>query len=304
MSSVANEKSKFSFTTDTRVSRYDVLSGALTASAIIFGVLVTIMFLMWLMLFVKFGGSPPSAVVMEMTGNDNRPEGEADDWKEPGVTDFPEVETPQLADALEATTDAVSSVRAQLEKVDGSAELMGKGTGLGDIRSRGPGNGNDDIIPDAERWKVEITAATQSEYLKILESFDITLGAVSELSNLIEYVDNLTAGSPAVSNGERKVEKRLFFMNTRNKLRRWDQNKVNSAGIDLEYKLVGHFYPPQLRQQLLDIESAVYTKAGHNLLEVYRTFFRIEPEGSGYRYYVERIEYRPAPRPASPPATP
>ncbi len=293
MSSITGQRPQL--TADTRVSGYDKLSAFLVAGVVVIGFLVFLLFMIWLTLIVDFGGRKAPVVILELAGNDNRPEGVADDWLEPGVEEFPEVETPQLADALEATTEAVSTIRAQLETVDGNAAEMGAGRGLGDARARGPGSGNANIIPEADRWKIEIAASSQAEYMAILESFGITMGAVSELSNLIQYVDNLTAASPAVTDGERKDEKRLFFMNTKNRLRRWDQNKVASAGIDLKNTLVGHFYPAELRQQLLQLEAAVYDAAGKDLTEVRQTLFRVRPRGSGYEYFVENIEYRPRP---------
>ncbi len=284
-------------TTDPRVSGYDKLSAFLTASVTVFGLLVFLMFMMWLTTIVEWGSTSMPSVIQELAGNGNRPEGIADDWQPPGVEEFPEVDTPQLADSLEATTDAISSVRASLESVDGDAPEMGRGTGLGDKRARGPGNGNGNIIPEADRWKIELVASTQGEYMKILESFDITLGVVHELSNLIEYVDDLTASVGSVSENERKNESRLFFMNKKNRLRRWDQNKAESVGLELKNTLVGHFYPPALREQMLALEYEVYSKAGKTLEEVRLTEFRIRPAGSGYEYFIPQngIQYRPKP---------
>lgn len=295
MSSVISEKPQL--TADPRVSGYDQLSALLVASVSVVGFMVFLMFLIWLTMIVDWGSPKPPAVIVEMAGNDNRPEGIADDWQPPGVEEFPEVDIPQLADALEATTDAISSVRAQLEKVDGDAPEMGTGTGLGDKRARGPGSGFGDVIPEADRWKIEIVATTQGEYMKILEHFDITIGVVHELSNLIEYVDNLTAAVSTVTENERKNEGRLFFMNKKNRLRKWDQNKVESVGLELKNTLVGHFYSMELRATMLALEQEVYLKAGKGLDEVKKTEFRIRPAGSGYEYFIppNGIEFRPKP---------
>lgn len=295
MSSLITQKPEL--TTDTRVSGYDRLSAVLVAGVVIVGFLVFLLFMIWLYSVVDWGGKKDPVLILELAGNDNRPEGIADDWQEPGVEEFPEVDIPQLADALEATTDAVSSIRAQLETVDGDAAEMGRGRGLGDRRARGPGSGNADIIPEADRWKIEITASTAAEYMGVLEFFDITLGVVSQLSNRIDYVDNLTGGT-SVAAGERKDETRLFFMNSKSRLRRWDENKASDEGVDLRNTLVGHFYSAELRARLLAIEAAVYSAEGKDLTEVQRTQFRIRPSGGGYEYYIPDggIEYRPKPR--------
>jgi len=75
---------------------------------------------------------------------EEKPKGEADDAEDPGVEEFPEVETAQLANALEAVSNSVSSVQGALEKRSGTASQMGKGSGFG---SRdGGGNGGDGIL--------------------------------------------------------------------------------------------------------------------------------------------------------------
>lgn len=288
---------KPTLTADTRVSSYDKLSGFLVASVAIIGFLTFLMFLIWLTLIVDWSSPSPPPPILELAGNDNRPEGIADDWQPPGVEEFPEVDTPQLADALEATTDAISTVRAQLEKVDGDAMEMGAGQGLGDSRARGPGSGNGNIIPESERWQIEMSASTQAEYMKILEFFGIELGVVHELSNLIQYVNNLTASNSPVRNGQRKGEGRLFFMNRSRRLRKWDENKAESSGIDLENTIVGHFYSPELREKLLLLEQAEYHPQGKTLEEVKRTYFEVKPSGSGYEYTVKDMEFRPKPKP-------
>lgn len=291
-------REKVKLRADTRASNYDKTSAMLVAGVIVIGALVFILFMIWLTLF-SFG-SPPTAPppILELAGNDNRPEGVADDWQPPGVEEFPEVTEPQLADALEAVTDSISSVRAQLEKVDGNAAEMGTGSGLGDKRARGPGSGNANIIPEWERWKIEYQAGTMAEYMSILESFKIYLGAVSQVSNQILFFNDLNNSKPTLTPGNRKspMAQNLYFRNTKSRLKRWDQNKVLAGGGDVNNKIVVQFYPPEVRQMLLQKEQAVYLDDGKDLTEVRQTLFRCRPAGGGYEYYVEDIKYRPKPK--------
>lgn len=290
-------RDKVKLRADTRVSVYDQTSAMLVAGVVVIGALVFILFMVWLTLFAGKGGLEPPPPILELAGNDNRPEGVADDWQPPGVEEFPEVEEPQLADALEAVTDSISTVRAQLEKVDGNAAEMGSGSGLGDKRARGPGSGNSNIIPEWERWKIEYTASTMAEYMAILESFDIYLGSVSQISNQILFFEDLTSGRPTMTNGNRKSPRaqNLYFRNTKSRLKRWDQNKVVAGGGDLDNKIVVQFYPPAVRETLLRLEQAVYLADGKDLTEVRQTLFRCRPAGNGYEYYVEDLKYRPKP---------
>ncbi|MGI9516283.1 MAG: hypothetical protein ACR2NP_04495 [Pirellulaceae bacterium] len=282
-------------TTDPRVSAYDKTATFLVAAVVVLGFLVFVLFMIWLTLFAGAPSQKPAIAITELAGNDDRPEGVADDWQEPGVEDFPEVEQPQLADALEAVTDSVSSVRAQLEKVDGNAAQMGRGAGLGDKRQRGRGGGNSDIIPEWDRWKIEYSAGTLAEYMNILQSFGITLGCVSQVSNQIQYLSSLTNAQATITVGDRS-QAGLYFHNTRNRLRRWDQNKAAASGVDVRNKLIVHFYPTDIRQQLLELEHAEYSREGKELIEVKQTVFRVRPAGGGFEYYVESVEYRDWPK--------
>ena len=102
---------------ETAVSRYDILNGALVASIALVGFLTTMLFLIWLTTILEFKSESTGMVAYEEPFGDEKPEGYEDDILEPGVEEFPEVEEPVLKDALEAVTDAVSSVRANLEQV-------------------------------------------------------------------------------------------------------------------------------------------------------------------------------------------
>ena len=278
---------------ETRASSYDQFSAFLYASIAVIGLVVFIMFLIWLTLREY---RVPNTIIPAMTvaGNNNRPEGIADDWQPPGVEEFPEVEEPQLADALEKTTDAVSTVRAQLEAVDGEAMEMGKGTGLGDARQSGPGDGNGDVVPESERLAIEYSAGSMQEYMNILDYFQIQLAGVSKRSDQIHYVSDLISASPTSTVGVRGQETRLGFQNTKSRLRRWDFNKLNQAGIptDRDDKYAVQYYSETARQELLTKERAEYEAAGRTLMDVQRTRFNVRASGGGYEFVVVDITYR------------
>ncbi len=277
---------------DTRVSTYEKLSSFLIASIIIMGMMTLIGFMIWMTMF-EWGSHTIVTPMQEQFGNDDRPEGVADDWQEPGVEEFPEVEQPQLADALEALTDAVSSVAAQLEKVDGNALQMGTGPGLGDIRERGKGRGNSRLVPEAQRWRIEYSASSMGEYRTQLDFFKIELGALSKTTGRIDLIRDLTRPTPTRDFTSRVNEKRLYFSHTQQNLRRWDQRIAQDAGVtDILERIIVQFYGEPTRQNLRDIEDAYIKQEGRELLEVQRTFYRIRPRGNGYEFYVHKVEYR------------
>lgn len=281
---------------DTRVSSFDMTSAFLIACIAVVGLMTFIAFLIWLTLF-EWGHAQKTVTPIELAGNDDRPEGIAEDPEEPGVEEFPEVEQPQLADALEAMTDAVSSVKAQLEKVDGNALEMGTGTGLGDIREKGRGSGTGRGIPEAERWRIEYSAKSVSEYTKQLQYFRIELGAVSKKTSRIDLISNISASRPSVNVTDKSNEKRIYFSYQASRLKRWDQSIARKAGIsDIKQRIIVQFYEEDVRAILRRLEAEVYQAEGKDLLEVKRCHFRVRPRGNGYEFFVHKIEYRPMPR--------
>ncbi|HMO14263.1 MAG TPA: hypothetical protein PKD64_01420 [Pirellulaceae bacterium] len=281
---------------DTRVSSYERVSSFLISAITVTGILTAIGFMTWLTLF-EWGSRPFIAELYEEFGNEDRPEGVADDWQEPGVEEFPEVEQPQLADALEAMTDAVSSVRAQLEKVDGNAAEMGRGKGLGDIRQRGKGKGNSKLVPEAQRWRIEYSTTSMGDYRTQLNFFDIELGALSKTTGRIDLIRNLTSAKPAREISSRAQEKRLYFSHTQQTLKQWDQRIARDAGVnDVNERILVQFYSQPTRQLLRDAEAAFLEKERRQLLEVQRTYFRIRPKGNGFEFYVNKMDYRQVPK--------
>ena len=159
---------KPTFPIQTSVSTYDRVSGMVTALVIMLGSVVVVEFLMWLSL-----REPEQRLTVEAEllgpelGEDERPEGEAQDIEEPG-SEFPEVETPQIADSLEALSTALSSVPASDRDVDGSATEMGAGRGLGTRGGGGSGNGKGKS--PWERWEIRYTTASKEAYAQQLDS--------------------------------------------------------------------------------------------------------------------------------------
>jgi len=271
---------------ETSVSRYDQLNGALISLIILIGFLVAVMFLIWFTSVFDF--SKRTAVeltaYLEPYGNE-KPEGFEDDVLEPGVEEFPEVETPQLMDALEAVTDAVSSIRANLEKRDGDAAEMGKGAGYGS-REGGPGTGNANVVPEHKRWQIEYESKDIKVYARQLDFFQIVLGAVHLSANDIVLISNVS-GTAQIKMSDRKAQnKTLRFGHIKRKMLRWDESYVKKAGVDITNRQLTQFYPTKTRVLLRNVEQAYLSKLGKTLEDVRRTVFKVEPVGAGFEYKV------------------
>ena len=112
-----------------KVSAHDLVSSWLVALLIVIGFAVTILFLLWLTTRVYVQQRPvPVDVLDDPGGSDNFGVGE--DLEPPGVEELPDVEEPQIAETIQAVTDAVSSVAAwesmvlRAERFSTSIELL------------------------------------------------------------------------------------------------------------------------------------------------------------------------------------
>lgn len=277
---------------DPRISRYEQVSAFLVAMTVFFGILCTVLFLIWLTTIVRI--RPTQAVVEwndELAGNNNNPEGIAEDFEEPGVEEMADVPEPQLADAVEAMTQSMSSVQAHLEAVEGNAAQMGSGRGLGDARESGPGNGGDRVDKPWDRWQIRYSTASQKEYAEQLDSFGIELGAISQGTPDIKYLSNLANATATRRGGTKSSEKRIFFSYRKGQLLAWDKQFFRDAGVDISDRLLVQFYPNATRQQLDSLEQAALK--GRRVAEVKNTIFGVRALGRGrYEYYVVDVIYK------------
>jgi hypothetical protein len=272
---------------ETKASSYDLLNGILVACIILFGFLFTILLMIWLTTVFDFSRRAAGPIPIANEPGDSKPEGVADDILEPGVEEFPEVETPQLASALEAVTDAVSSVKASLSKRSGDAAQMGRGGGFGS-REGGPGTGGDGV-PEYKRWIINYEAGDIGTYRKMLAFFNIDVGIVHKVKNDIWRV-RVADGQSIKS--DKATEKGLYFTHKKLKMQRWDQEIARQAGVDISNTIPCQFYPEETRQKIRIAEAEALKGTGRNLVDVRNTMFKVEPEGSGYKYQVIDILYR------------
>ncbi len=279
-------------TVETGVSRYDMFNGALIASIALFGFLASILFLVWVTTQFDFSRKlePPP---YQSEYGDEKPEGFEDDVLEPGVEEFPEIDIPALPDALEAVTDAVSSVSAALEVIDGDSPVVGKGSGAGSIDG-GTGNGDADVVPEHKRWKIEYASEDISDYAKQLSHFGIDIGAVSIDANDIMRIQDPGGKLNTVATSREKENKArsLFFAHTQKKLQRWDARLVKRAGVELAGKDIVQFYPDPTRGLLRAAESEYLLANDRELGDVGKTFFKIVSTGSGYTFEVSSMQFR------------
>ncbi len=289
---MSSETSKFSYVkSETTVSSYDQLSAILVACITIFGFMTTILFLIWLTTNVDYNAPtalPPIADIGD-TG-DEKPEGFEDDAFEPGVDEFPEVETPQLAQSIEAVTDAVSSVRANSEKISGDADKMGKGKGFG-AREGGPGGGGGEGLPEFERWKINYEAADIDTYKRQLSFFGIDIGVVRRDNDDVFRISD-PAGKLEVLKSSRAKEKSLYFAHIKKRMMRWDESIAATAGVDSKDANLIQFYPESARVRIRTQEAQFLAKDQRLLADIRKTIIKLATLDDGFDFVVEDVVYR------------
>ena len=296
-----NTKTKRSVKTDfeTKVSSYDRVSSMLVALVMLCGLAATIMFVMWLARNISFDKSLPIiAAPFEPVGTGEFAEGIAEEFEEPGVEELADVPEPQLADAVESLTDAVSSVAANFADFDGTAELMGTGTGLGDSRARGPGGDGKGGKGGGQRWQVHFVTTTLKAYGQQLDYFEIEIGSLHRSLPEIEYARNLGQPKPDRRAGDRAAEKkkgRLWLNWPKNsKLRAYDVQLLGMADITVDNKrLIIQFYPTKLQTELLQLEVDSLNRQvpKRTVEDVLHTHFDVRKTGNTYKLSVKGHDF-------------
>lgn len=281
-----------------KVSLYDRVASMLITLLLLVGGTVGCIFFVWLMTVLVFGTTAvPIKLVENAAGRGDHAEGFARDPEAPGMEEMPELAEPQLEAALEAVTDAVSSVAASADVIATASTATSKGKGgLGDSRPPGPLGEGDNLIPRWERWEVKWESKSIAAYATQLDFFKIELGAAGGKPN-IDYAFNLSKGRPDTRTGPSKDEKRIYMSWRGNTpLKAFDQTLLTRAGIAYQGRLMVQFYPEEVEDRLAWIEMENAKSLGHSSVkEFLRTVFGVRPQGRGYEFFVQDQRFRPAP---------
>jgi len=276
-----------------KTSRYDRLSAGLTAMVLLCGFVVSCMFLIWLTSVFRFDQPSVTQFIDDNPGEDgnDKPEGFEDDDHQPGVEDFPEIETPQLAEALEAVTNAVSTVQANSEHVSGDAAVQGKGNGYGSREGGTSGSGSG--LPDYKRWKIQFEVDDIQLYKKLLDHFEIHIGVVPAEPPNVWRIANVSKQPQIINSNRKKEGKTLRFQHRRPLLRKWDSKIAKDAGVDVERNaILVQFYSPQLRTQIRRIEAEFLAGVDRKISDVRKTNIHVEPSAVGFQFVIKNCEYQ------------
>lgn len=285
-------------TSGMHVSRFDQVASLVVALLIMVGVAVVGMFIIWLTATLVFKSrSVPVKLVENVPGRGEHAEGFERDLEAPGMEEMPELAEPQLEVAMEAMTEAVSSVAAAMDSVSVPSDATSKGEGgMGDSRPPGPLGEGDNIIPRWERWEIRFESSSESAYARQLDAFKIELGAAGGGKKNVDYARNLAKGKPDTRSGPGDKEQRLYMTWRGGSLQKFDQNLLRKAGVNISNRLLMQFYPEDVENDLATIEKAHADKQNKTLPEYLKTVFELKPKGSSWEFVVAEMRFRPKPK--------
>lgn len=136
-----------------------------------------------------------------------------------------------------------------------------------------------------KEWEILFAdGITQQEYARQLDYFGIEIAAVSK-SGRVEYITRLMEQRPEHRTGQRGDDPRLRIGWKSGVLVAADRRLLRKAGIASADKELTHYFPPDLQEQLQQLEIEY---AGRASRDIERTRFQIQPvdDGNGYEFVV------------------
>lgn len=140
-------------------------------------------------------------------------------------------------------------------------------------------------IPRHERWEIRIDSGnTADSYTRQLDYFKIELGVIGQANDIV-YLTNLSAPNPTAKTQSAAGEKRLYLIWQRGSMREADEEILARAKIPSAGKVVVHFCPEELENELVKLEDAQAKQSGFKRIR--KTVFGVRPrEPEGFRFFV------------------
>jgi hypothetical protein len=271
------------------VSAQDRASSMVVALLVILGLIVFLMFAIWLSSRLTYNPPPVPVTIVDSLGGGGSGSGapaeqQLEEVNPEEVKDLQEVNVEQTIQAITEATQAVD-----LDALEGSTgQGSGSGTGTGDGRGPGPGGpGKATQLPD---WEVRFNATTIELYAAQLDFFGIELGAIGGGKKVVDYASKLSQPVPVVRAAPGDAEKRRYLVWRKGPLAAADKNLLAKAKIDTNGRIVLQFLPEPAEQQMALLE-AQHAK-GKPLNEIKRTVFGVKGNAGAYQFYVVEQDYR------------
>jgi len=280
-----------------RTQKVDVVASLLMAGLVLIGLLVFLLFVVWLTQTFTWKAGDIKLAEERVAGRGDNAAGFERDIEPPGVDEVEELTEPTLAETLEAVTEAVSSIAATLDSVTTDSAVSASGSGQGDSRPPGPLGEGDDIVPRFERWELKFQAKGLRPYATQLDHHRIELGCIGGGVATVDYAFNL-ANAPQTRSGssadENKLARLYFMWRQDGPLKEFDKQLLTSAGVRTQGRQLLKFIPKELEERLAQTEMKFAISKGHSSVkEIAKTIFESQATSSGaYDFVVIEQRYR------------
>ena len=280
-----------------RTQKVDVVASVLMAGLLVVGMLVFLLFVLWLTQTFTWQAGVITLEEERPAGRGDHAAGFERDIEPPGAEEIEELTEPTLAETLEAVTEAATNVAASLDSITSDSVTSNSGNSRGDSRPPGPLGDGDDIVPRYERWELKFQANGLRAYAGQLDFYKIELGCVGGGVPTVDYAFNL-ASTPQTRSGtsaEENKRTRLYFMWRQDgPLKEFDKQLLSQAGVRTQGRQLLKFIPKELEDSLAQTEMRYAISKGHNTIkEVAKTVFESQALPSGdYEFVVIDQRYR------------
>lgn len=274
-----------------RTQKVDKVASLLMSLLIIIGLIVFLLFVVWLTTNFTWGPGDIEIAAENVAGRGDHAEGFERDVEPPGSEEVEELSDPTLETTLEAVTDMATSVAAAIEAIDTTAISTVQGAGKGDSRPPGPLGEGDAVIPRYERWELKFQAKDVKGYAAQLDYYGIELGCIGR-SRLVDYASGFSA-TPQKRSGKGSEEKRLYFMwRQEGPLVAFDRQLLSQSGVATDGRQLLKFISKELEERLYKTEMTFAISKGHkSVKEIAKTVFESQPTSSGYDFVVITQRY-------------
>jgi hypothetical protein len=278
------------------VSAFDRAATLVVTLLVTVGAIVGMLALVFFANKFTYTPTPIALVPMEATSPTGNG-GLGTDPEPPGVPDAPELSDPQVGETLDAlmsvdvmsaaaTSDAVVSDHS----IEAAGQVAGRGNGLGDARSPGPGNdGVIERVPRWERWKIRFEPDSEADFAAWLDFFKIRIGVLGR-DNQVHVAWNFAAGSPVVE-AKQPMEYARWGQTipTDGPMPALTQRLAQNAGIMAFGQIALLFYPFEVEQLLWTLEGQ--RNPSNDANKIRETVFTVVREGGQFKFSVIDQKY-------------
>jgi hypothetical protein len=284
------------------VSAFDRAATLVVTLLVTVGAIVGMLSLVFFANKFRSTPTPISFVPMEATSPTGNG-GLGTDPEPPGVPDAPELSDPQVGETLDAlmsvdvmtaasTSDAVVSDRS----IEAAGQVAGRGNGLGDARSPGPGNdGVIERVPRWERWKIRFEPNSEADFAAWLDQFKIRVGVLGR-DNQVHVAWNFVGGNPVVE-AKPPIDYARWGQTipTDGPMPALTQRLAQNAGIMAFGRIALLFYPFEVETLLHNLESERNPHKNANnqkdANKIRETIFTVVRDGVDFKFLVIDQKY-------------